>query len=111
MQGLLRPISNNRRKVSIEFIAYATANFQQPDARKPVVVGAWACAGKAEAVSDRLAQSRSARQPEERQHPLPDAEPTGRFHGVSEILAREDAYSALMPAVLMIGHHFSISAF
>ena len=102
MQGLLRPISNNRRKVSIEFIAYATANFQQPDARKPVVVRAWACAGKADNDTDWPC---SARQPEGRQLP------TGRFHGVSEISAREDAYSALMPAVLMIGHHFSISAF
>jgi hypothetical protein len=31
MQGLLRPISNNRRKVSVEFIAYATASFETGD--------------------------------------------------------------------------------
>jgi hypothetical protein len=37
---------------------------------------------------------------------------TGKFHGItSEMQASKPFHSALMFAALMIGHHFSISAF
>jgi hypothetical protein len=38
--------------------------------------------------------------------------PTLKSHGVAlSLIGDELLYSALMPAALMIGHHFSISAF
>jgi hypothetical protein len=43
---------------------------------------------------------------------MQDLPTVGKFHGItSEMQASKPFHSALMFAALMIGHHFSISAF